>query len=197
MPSTRPRRLAVLSAHENLMTSNRHRLSSVGPIAWKTGSGLIFWKNRVPFRRGGGATELNERSGNLYEKKGIGQKVKESGCSAVETCTASPDSQPQRQSRRAAGLSTPRLLDFSTPKFDERSGNLYEKKGRGQKVEESRSSAVETCTAGPGSQPQRQSRRAAGLSTSRPLDFSTQKFDERSGNVYENKGPHLGRVALC
>jgi hypothetical protein len=87
----------------------------------------------------------------------------------------------------------PRLFDFSTPEFNERTGNVYEnKQSNSREVEKLRSRETE-----PGSQAVG-CRRFVTLRLS-TLDFSTYEFREQSENVYENKGKgqNIRWSALC
>ncbi len=121
-----------------------------------------------------GILRINERTGNVYENKG-----EESGSSKVEESNArgEPSGHPgPSRELLDCQLSTSRL-----PKMNERSANVYENKG-----EESRSSRVEESNArGEPSVHPGPSRELLDcqLSTSR-----LRKMNERSANVYENKG---------
>ncbi len=79
-----------------------------------------------------------EQSENVYENKRQDQKVEKSRSRRVkdveelETTSRSISLVPRRKA--ADSFSTSHLLNFSTPELDDRSGNVYESKGKGQNV---------------------------------------------------------------
>jgi hypothetical protein len=78
-----------------------------------------------------------EQSENVYENKGQGQNVEELRSRGVEKWGARPDRESSLGPRRpedADGSSTSGVLHFSTAKWGEQSENVYENKGRAQKV---------------------------------------------------------------
>jgi hypothetical protein len=113
-------------------------------------------------------------------KKSRSKGVEESSGAKLEP-TPSPGYSPGRASW---------LLDSSTLNFlYDRSGNVYENKGRFQEVEESKSRRVERCEAEPVSKPRLQPGPGELASRLRDSQLSTLNFlYERSGNVLENKG---------
>jgi len=114
----------------------------------------------------GNSQNFNDRTGNVYGKKGPSQEV---------------ESRMREQSPLGAGprLLTPRrwAVDFRLSKLNERTGNVYGKKGPSQEVE---------------SRMREQSRPGAGPRLLTPrrsaVDFRLSKLNKRTGNVYENKG---------
>ena len=91
---------------------------------------------------------------------------------------------PALAGKSVANSSIARLLNFSKAKSWEQSQNVYENKGQGQNVHESR-------VGGPRANhmPQVASLNVSDCSsTSQLLNFSTAKSREQSQNVYENKG---------
>jgi hypothetical protein len=126
------------SRRSALQGSTRETTSFPRPLAWAL-PGRPF--GAVSCRRIPVASlkdRVNTHSGHYQKSRSHGVEELRSRSTESRELTAPLVLEPQAR-KVAAGSSTARLLDSSTPKFDERTGNIYENKGRGQKVKKSRS----------------------------------------------------------
>ena len=81
---------------------------------------------------------VNTYSGHRQKSRSHGVEELRSRSTEDRELTATLVLEPQAR-KVAVGSSTARLLDSLAPKFNERSGNVYENKGRGKKVKKSSS----------------------------------------------------------
>jgi hypothetical protein len=73
--------------------------------------------------------ELYERTGNVYEKKGLVKKSRDSRLKQLSSRKPEIGRKPLRESGTWLLTLDSQLLDFPTQKTHERTANVYEKKG--------------------------------------------------------------------